>query len=168
MTHAKDNFIAWLKSAHAMEEQAITSLTAQTRRLENYPDLKARMLEHLEETRSQADALQSLLNDFSGAPSTLKDIAGRIAATVHGIPALVMNDEVVKFSAQAYAFEHLEIATYRMLIAAADELGETEAQAVFERILAEEMSMASWLEDNLDPITRVFLMRDERDLQAKR
>jgi hypothetical protein len=30
------------------------------------------------------------------------------------------------------------------------------------------MSMARWLEDNLDPITRVFLMRDERDLQAKR
>jgi len=168
MTHAKDNFIAWLKSAHAMEEQAITSLTAQTRRLENYPDLKARMLHHLEETRHHADELQTLLNKFSGAPSTLKDIAGRIAATVQGIPGMVMSDEVMKFTAAAYAFEHLEIATYRMLIAAADELGEIEAQAVFERILAEEIAMATWLEDNLDPITRVFLMRDERDLQAKR
>lgn len=168
MTHAKDNFIAWLKSAHAMEEQAITMLTAQTRRLENYPDLKARMLEHLEETKNHAEVLQTLLNNLSGAPSTLKDIAGRIAATVQGIPGLLMSDEVVKFTAAAYSFEHLEIAFYRMLITAADELGETEAQAIFEKILAEEVAMATWLEDNLDPITRVFLMRDERDLQAKR
>ncbi len=168
MTHAKDNFIAWLKSAHAMEEQAITMLTAQTRRLENYPDLKARMLQHLEETKNHAEVLQTLLNNLSGAPSTLKDIAGRIAATVQGIPGLLMSDEVVKFTAAAYSFEHLEIAFYRMLITAADELGETEAQAIFEKILAEEVAMATWLEDNLDPITRVFLMRDERDLQAKR
>ncbi len=168
MTHAKDNFIAWLKSAHAMEEQAITMLTAQTRRLENYPDLKARMLQHLEETKNHAEVLQTLLNNLSGAPSTLKDIAGRIAATVQGIPGLLMSDEVVKFTAAAYSFEHLEIAFYRMLITAADELGETEAQGIFEKILAEEVAMATWLEDNLDPITRVFLMRDERDLQAKR
>ncbi|AYD02445.1 ferritin-like domain-containing protein [Neorhizobium sp. NCHU2750] len=168
MTHAKDNFIAWLKSAHAMEEQAATMLAAQTKRLENYPDLKARMLAHLDETRRQAEDLQLLLTRLSGTPSTLKDIAGRIAATVQGIPGLLVNDEVVKFVSAAYGFEHQEIATYRVLITAADELGEREAQAVLERILAEEMAMAAWLEDNLDPITRVFLMRDERDLQAKR
>jgi ferritin-like metal-binding protein YciE len=168
MTHAKDNFIAWLKSAHAMEEQAIAMLAAQTRRLENYPDLKARMLDHLEETKVQAADLQELLNRLSGAPSPLKDIAGRIAATVQGIPGMLVSDEVVKSAASAYAFEHLEIATYRMLITAADELGEEEASVVLERILGEETAMALWLEDNLDPITRIFLMRDERDLQAKR
>jgi ferritin-like metal-binding protein YciE len=168
MTHARDHLIAWLKSAHAMEEQAITMLGAEAKRLENYPDLKARMLSHLEETQRQAEDLQLLLNQMSGAPSALKDIAGRIAATVQGLPGMLVSDEVVKFTASAYAFEHLEIATYRMLITVADELGEREAQAIFERILAEEMAMAAWLENNLDPITRVFLMRDERDLQAKR
>jgi ferritin-like metal-binding protein YciE len=168
MTHAKDNFIAWLKSAHAMEEQSIAMLTAQTRRLENYPDLKARMLGHLEETRGHAADLQELLNRLSGAPSALKDIAGRIAATVHGLPVLLVSDEVVKSAADAYAFEHLEIATYRTLLTAADELGEDEASDLLERILGEEVAMASWLEENLDPIARIFLMRDERDLQAKR
>ncbi len=168
MTHAKDNFVAWLKSAHAMEEQAITMLTAQTRRLESYPDLQARLTEHLEETRVQADNLQALLNRLSGAVSPLKDIAGRLAATVQGIPGMLVSDEVVKTMASAYAFEHLEIATYRTLLSAADELGEVEAQSVLERILAEETAMAVWLEENLDRITRIFLMRDERDLQAKR
>ena len=55
-----------------------------------------------------------------------------------------------------------------MLIAAADELDEPEAVAVFEHILSEEEDMAEWLNDNIDSITRIFLMRDERDLQAKR
>ena len=116
MTHARDNFIAWLKSAHAMEEHAITMLTAQTRRLENYPDLKARMLEHLEETKVQATDLEELLNRLSGGSSTLKDMAGRLAAAVQGIPGMLVSDEVVKSAASAYAFEHLEIATYRKLL----------------------------------------------------
>jgi ferritin-like metal-binding protein YciE len=62
----------------------------------------------------------------------------------------------------------MEIASYKVLIAAADELDEMEAKTVFERILGEEIAMANWLEANLDAITRVFLMRDERDLMAKR
>lgn len=168
MTHLRDNFIAWLKSAHAMEEQAITMLTAQTRRLENYPDLQARLVAHLDETRNQAEELQSLLNRLSGSVSPLKDIAGRLAATVQGIPGMLVSDEVVRTMASAYAFEHLEIATYRTLLSAADELDEIEAATVLERILEEEVAMAKWLEDNLDGVARIFLMRDERDLQAKR
>jgi ferritin-like metal-binding protein YciE len=81
---------------------------------------------------------------------------------------MLTSDEVVKGTMAAYAFEHTEIATYRVLIAAADELEEREMKEVFERILAEEVAMANWLELHLDEITRVFLMRDERDLQAKR
>jgi ferritin-like metal-binding protein YciE len=168
MTHARDNFITWLKSAHAMEEQAITMLTGQAKRLENYPDLKARIEQHLEETRIQAADLKALLDRLCGGASTLKDIAGKLAAAVQGLPSMLTSDEVVKAAAAAYAFEHLEIATYRMLLSAADELNEQEATALLQRILAEEVAMAEWLGENLDPITRIFLMRDERDLQAKR
>lgn len=168
MTHARDNFIAWLRNAHAMEEQAITMLTAQSRRIESYPDLKARLEAHLAETQVQAEKLKSLLDRLPGGASTLKHVAAKLAATAQGVGGMLTSDEVVKGSMASYAFEHMEIATYRVLIAAADELGEMEAKAVFEDILQEEMAMADWLGANLDDITRVFLMRDERDLQAKR
>lgn len=168
MTHARDNFIAWLRSAHSMEEQAITMLTAQARRIESYPDLKARILSHLEETRAQAETLKVLLEQLTGGASVLKDVAAKLAATAQGVGGMLTSDEVVKGTMAAYAFEHTEIATYRVLIAAADELEEREMKEVFERILAEEVAMANWLELHLDEITRVFLMRDERDLQAKR
>jgi ferritin-like metal-binding protein YciE len=168
MAHARDNFIVWLRNAHAMEEQAITMLTAQARRIENYPDLKAKILEHLEETRAHADTIKSLLDRFPGGASTIKDMAAKLAATAQGVGGMLTSDEVVKGCMSAYAFEHVEIATYKVLIAAADELDEQGMKEELERILAQEVAMAEWLDAHLDDITRVFLMRDERDLLAKR
>ncbi|MCQ1570819.1 DUF892 family protein [Neorhizobium galegae] len=170
MTHARDNFLAWLRAAHAMEEQAITTLSAQSRRIESYPDLKTRIVQHLHETEEHAQALKTLLDHLSstGGVSAIKDMAAKLAAKAQGVGGMLTSDEVVKGAMASYAFEHMEIASYRVLIAAADELDEMEAKTVFERILGEEIAMANWLEANLDAITRVFLMRDERDLMAKR
>ncbi len=170
MAHARDNFLAWLRAAHAMEEQAVTMLSDQSRRIENYPDLKAKVVQHLEETERHAQTLKTLLDRFAGSGGilTLKDMAAKLSAKAQGVGGMLASDEVVKGVMGTYAFENLEIATYRVLIAAADELEEEEAKAIFEGILEEEVSMAAWLEQNLDPITRVFLMRDERDLLAKR
>lgn len=168
MTHARQNFIAWLRNAHAMEEHAVTLMAAQVRRIESYPDLRERMQQHLNETRRHADRLQGLLDWFSGGGSTIKDMTARLTAAAQGMGGMLISDEVVRSAIAAYAFEHTEIATYRVLIAAADELEEDEARTVFEDILAEEVAMAEWLERHMDALTRVFLMRDERDLQAKR
>ncbi|MCJ8520115.1 ferritin-like metal-binding protein YciE [Pseudorhizobium tarimense] len=169
MAHMQDHYAHWLRDAHAMEEQAISMLSAQAKRIENYPLLEARIEQHLTETRGQEQALRTLLDKLpSGRSSALKDATGRLAAMLQGMTGALTQDEVVKGAMTSYAFEHFEIATYRVLIAAADELAETEAKAVFEQILQEETAMAAWLQDNLDDTTRLFLMRDERDLQAKR
>ena len=77
-------------------------------------------------------------------------------------------DEVMKGSLASYTFEHMEIASYTMLIAAAEELGEMQAISVLTPILEEERAMAAWLGENLGPLTRSFLARAESDLQAKR
>lgn len=169
MAHAQDNYIAWLRNAHAMEEHSVIMLTAQAKRIENYPDLKARIEQHLIETRAHVRALEALLERLPvGGISSFKDALGRLTASAQGVGSMLASDEVVRSTSAGYAFEHLEIATYRVLIAAADELSDSAAKAVFERILEEEIAMAHWLEANLDNVTRVFLMRDERDLQAKR
>ncbi|MGF9692403.1 MULTISPECIES: ferritin-like domain-containing protein [unclassified Rhizobium] len=168
MTHSADHFLAWLRDAHAMEVHAIALLRTQIGRIENYPELRARLEDHLVQTEAQAQALQQLLDRQPGGGSMLKNVAGRLSATAQGVTSLLSGDEVVKAAMAAYTFEHSEIATYRVLIAAADELADTEALAVFEKNLAEEVAMATWLEGHLDVVTRLYLMRDERNLQAKR
>ncbi len=167
--HMKDHFAAWLRDAHALEKQALTMLTSQAKRLQNYPELKERIEAHILETQEHLRLLQGLLDALSsGGSSLVRDLTGRLAGTAQGLGAVLTSDEVVKGAMAGYAFEHMEIAAYRVLIAAADELGEVEAKAVFERILEEEIEMADWLAGNLDDTTRLYLLRDERDLQAKR
>ena len=51
----RQQIIRWLSDAHAMEMQAIQILENQARRIESYPDLRGRILEHLEETRGQIE-----------------------------------------------------------------------------------------------------------------
>jgi ferritin-like metal-binding protein YciE len=168
LAHMQDHYAHWLRDAHAMEEQAVTMLSAQAKRIENYPLLKERIEQHLAETQGHERALRILLDALPGGRSIIKDVTGRVAATLQGLTGVLTPDEVVKGAMASYAFEHVEIATYRVLIAAADELGETDASAVFNGILQEEIAMAAWLQHNLDDTTRLFLMRDERELQAKR
>jgi ferritin-like metal-binding protein YciE len=167
-TNARDNLIAWLRDAHAMEQQAATMLNAQYERLENYPELKARIGQHIEETKQQAMLLQGCLDRLSGGTSTMKDVAGKLTAMAQGLGGMFASDEVVKGSLASYTFEHMEIASYRILIATADYVGDMETVNVCQRILDEEIAMAKWLEDNVGAVTLQFLTRDEGDDPAKR
>ncbi len=46
-TAAQENVMDWLRDAHAMEVQAEQMLTSTAKRLENYPELKARIEQHI-------------------------------------------------------------------------------------------------------------------------
>ncbi len=59
-TDRKDNLLDWLRDAHAMEQQAEQMLKAQSSRLEHYPDLKARIDLHLQETLGQQKTAGSM------------------------------------------------------------------------------------------------------------
>ncbi|MDX3905001.1 MAG: ferritin-like domain-containing protein [Pigmentiphaga sp.] len=154
---AVEHFMDWLRDAHAMEQQAETMLTSMARRLENYPDLKLRIEQHLEETRQQARLLATCIERRGGDTSSLKDLVGKAVAMGQGLSGMFATDEVVKGAMFSYAFEHLEIAAYRNLIGAARTVGDTETQQVCERILAEEEAMADWLERHQDSIAARYL-----------
>jgi ferritin-like metal-binding protein YciE len=66
----------------------------------------------------------------------------------------------------SYTFEHMEAAVCRVLIAAAEAVGDTQTQAVCKRILQEEFSMAPDLERRLPILTREYLKRLEGHANA--
>lgn len=168
MTTREDRLLQWLRDAHAMEKQAETMLSAQASRIESYPELKAKIEEHLAETRRQADMLESCIERRGGDTSTLKDLMGKFAAMGQGLGGAMVDDEVVKGSMASYTFEHMEIAAYKVLIATAEACGDQETAAVCQRILNEEMAMAAWLGENLAPVTSRFLSLDASGGDAKR
>ena len=160
MASAEENLMDWLRDAHAMEQQAETMLTDTAARIENYPDVKARLERHIQETREQARLVKSCIDRRGGGTSTMKDIAGKVTATAQGLSGMFVSDEIVKAGMASYTFEHMEIASYRTLIAAAELVGDTETRQICERILAEEEAMASWLAEHLPAVTRRFLQLD--------
>ena len=168
MTEAATHFDHWLRDAHAMEKQAEQMLSAQAKRIENYPDLSARIEEHLRETQSQSARLEACIERRGESTSTLKDTAGKFTALMQGFGGMFAGDEVVKGSLASYTFEHLEIASYKVLIAAAEVVGDVETRDVCTEILREEEAMAEWLAAHIDGVTKEFLARDDLDLEAKR
>ncbi|WP_367117737.1 DUF892 family protein [Mesorhizobium sp.] len=121
---------------------------------------------HLEETKQQAKRLEQCLDRMGEGSSTLKDAGGKIIAMGQSISGIFAGDEVMKGSLASYTFEHMEIASYKMLIAAAGEIGDAGVQRACEENLREEEAMADWLESRLGTVTSEFLRRDERDADS--
>jgi ferritin-like metal-binding protein YciE len=166
---AQEHLLAWLRDAHAMEEQAETLLTSQISRLKHYPDLRRKLEEHLEETKRQAKLVDDCIQRLGGDSSAVKDAMGKMVAMGQGLSGLFVDDEVIKGSLASYTFEHMEIASYTILVAAAEACGDTTTAAICSRILKEEQAMAQWLADHTPQLVRAFLQLDETPgIAAKR
>jgi ferritin-like metal-binding protein YciE len=163
MTEGREWLLQWLRDAHAMEEQAETMLNGQLSRLESYPELSDRIKMHLEETKGQAARLKTCLDGIGEGSSSLKDAGAKLMAMGQSISGVFAGDEVMKGSLASYTFEHMEIASYSVLIAAANALGESEIARVCEQNLREEEAMAEWLKNHIADTTEQFLSRAESD-----
>jgi ferritin-like metal-binding protein YciE len=159
-TTANENLIDWLRDAHAMEQQAEAMLEAQASRLEHYPDLRQRIVEHIKETQWQRAELEGCLTRLGSSPSMIKDMGGKLMAFGQGVGGMMNSDEVIKGGMAGYVFENLEIATYTVLITAAGVVGDTQTKAVCEAIIKQEQAMAAWLLQHLPTTTTSFLVRD--------
>lgn len=169
MATTEERLMEWLRDAHAMEQQAEQMLSSLAGRIENYPELKHKVEQHLAETRVQAKAIKGCIERRGGSTSALKDVTGKVIAMAQGISGLFVGDEIVKGVLASYTFEHMEIASYKILIAAAEAVGDHETERVCENILAEEEAMAAWLQKNLHHLTYRYLGREEiPELEAKR
>jgi ferritin-like metal-binding protein YciE len=159
MTKPIDNFLDWLRDAHAMEQQSEKMLQGVIDRLEHYPKLRAQLQLHLEETHGQQQLLKGCLDRLGASPSLVKDISGKVIAFGQTVSGMFVEDEVVKAGMSTYIFEQMEIASYTILAAAAKANGDVETQRVCELILAQEIAMADWLKENLPELTFAYLSR---------
>ncbi|MEM6158977.1 DUF892 family protein [Erwinia sp. P6884] len=155
----EEHYLDWVKDAHAMEKQAESMLEKMAGRLEHYPDLKARIEQHIEETRQQQAMVQSVIDRYDTSSSTIKDAMGKLSAMGQAMGGMMADDEVVKGAMSGYVFENLEIASYTSLIAAAEVVGDQEGARIFTQIREQEMAMADWCLKHLPDVTEQFLVR---------
>ncbi|EDV0966415.1 ferritin-like domain-containing protein [Salmonella enterica subsp. enterica serovar Bredeney] len=164
-----EHYHDWLRDAHAMEKQAESMLESMASRIENYPDIKARIEQHISETKHQITMLEEVLDRNGISRSVLKDSMSKMAAMGQSIGGMFPSDEIVKGSISGYVFEQFEIACYTSLLAAAKKAGDTASIPTIEAILKEEMQMADWLIKHILQTTEQFLLRSEADgVEAKK
>lgn len=92
----------------------------------------------------------------------------RFTGTMNALGSSAAGDEAVKAHLADYAFEHMEIASYRILIATTKHVGDVQTQRVCEEILSQEEEMANWLGQELEGTTQAYLDRIEAGEPAKR
>ncbi|ECK9403622.1 YciE [Salmonella enterica subsp. enterica serovar Paratyphi B str. SARA62] len=164
-----EHYHDWLRDAHAMEKQAESMLESMASRIENYPDIKARIEQHISETKHQITMLEEVLDRNGISRSVLKDSMSKMAAMGQSIGGMFPSDEIVKGSISGYVFEQFEIACYTSLLAAAKKAGDTASIPTIEAILKEEKQMADWLIKHIPQTTEQFLLRSEADgVEAKK
>lgn len=160
MNKLREDFLDWLRDAHAMEQQAETMLGKMIERVGDYPILQSKLREHLEETKQQSKLVEDCIEKLGSSTSGLKDFAGKAMGLAQAISGIFVEDEAIKGVIASYVFENLEISSYSSLIAAAEKLGEQEISSILEKILWQEKDMATWLLDYVPEITRQYLHRE--------
>lgn len=166
-SESRSIFITGLKNAHAMENQGLSIMKPQLSRIESYPEVAARLEQHIRETEGQIVRLDELLDSLAEDRSRLKDMALSFTGAMAAMGHTVAGDEILKNSFANFAFENFEIAAYKSLIAIGEHGGFPGLVQALRANLDEEIAMAQWLEDNLKAVTLKFAALSEAGEQAK-
>lgn len=154
---AREIFVSGLRNAHAMETQAREMMERQSERLDDYPEVKARVQQHLRETEGQLQRLDECLSACGESASMLKDTTQSFMGNMAALAHTVMPDEILKNTFANNAFEHFEIAAYKSLLSLADIAGFASAKPLLQASLKEEEAMAAWIDQNIDSVTRSYV-----------
>ncbi|TDX85038.1 ferritin-like metal-binding protein YciE [Neorhizobium sp. R1-B] len=163
----REIFVTGLKNAHAMENQALSIMKPQIKRIENYPDVATKLEQHVRETEGQIARLEEILSSLAEDHSSLKDMALSAVGTMAALSHTVAGDEILKNSFANFAFENFEIAAYNSLITIAELGGFPGLVSGLQANLDEEVAMAKWLEANLRQTTIKFANLKEAGQTAK-
>lgn len=146
-----------LKNAHALESQAVQILSRQVERLQHYPEMEARLRQHIDESKAQATRLEEILHRHGTDSSAVKDAVTGLMGNLAALGHMPMQDEILKNTFANYAFEHMEIAAYKSLITMAEAAGDTASVPALTQSLSEEIATAQFIETQIAPTTLRYM-----------
>jgi ferritin-like metal-binding protein YciE len=155
-----EQLVSYLTDVHAIEEQALSQMKAAPD-LAGDPEIADAFRAHLGETERHERLVRERLDGLGASPSRLKDAAGYGSGKAFVLFARSQPDTTGKLVAHALSYEHMEWAAYELLIRVARRAGDTETEAMAERIRDEEEAMAQRLEASLDRAVEASLREQD-------
>jgi ferritin-like metal-binding protein YciE len=156
MAH-KETIVAWLNDAYAMEQSIERVLTNHAKDVKDHPEMQRMIEQHKEATARHAEMVKGLLESLGESPSGVKSVLSNVMGTMQGMSTEIAGDEIVKNVLGDFSTEHMEIASYRSLIAAGEMYGDQNIVRTCETILRDEEAMAAWLQQQIPLVTQMYL-----------
>ena len=159
MDQLKTQLIKHIDEAHAMEQNVLPMLDGMISTTDD-PGILDALEHHKVQTQQHADRMAQRLEAHGAAPSTVKQIGGVLGALAKLPLDFVRGEKAGRNARDAYATEHLEIASYELLRRIAQKAGDEETARAAQEIIVEEAAMAKLIEENWDRFAELSLQEE--------
>jgi ferritin-like metal-binding protein YciE len=155
----KEQLIKHIDEAHALEQNVLRMLDGMISTTDD-PEILDALEYHKMQTQKHADRMAERLEAHGVTPSAVKQIGGVLGALAKMPLDFVRGEKAGRNARDAYATEHLEIASYELLRRIAEKAGDEETALAAQQIIAEEQAMAKLIEANWDKFAEVSLREE--------
>lgn len=145
----REKLVDYVQDAHAMETNVQTMLNSMIATTK-HPHMKARLEEHLDETRERARRLEERLDALDAGRSLRKEVEALGGALPKGLLDVFRGDKPGKNVRDGYVTESLEIAAYQLLVRLAERADDEKTARVARENLREEERMRDFLDRSWD------------------
>jgi ferritin-like metal-binding protein YciE len=156
MEQLKDQLIKHLDEAHAMEQNVLRMLDGMIATTDD-PEILDAIEHHKVQTQGHADRMAMRLEAHDAAPSAVRQLGGVLGALAKMPLDFVRGEKAGRNARDAYATEHLEIASYELLRRVAQKAGDEETATAALEIIDEERAMANLIEQHWDRFAELSL-----------
>src|SRR3954469_6260624 len=157
-----DQLVKYLTDAHSIEEQALAQMRSAPDLAED-ERLATAFKEHEAETERHERLGRGGLEAHGAKPSKLKDAVMAVGGKGFVLFARSQLDTDGKLATHAISYEHLELASYELLMRVAQRAGDPEPADIARAIRDEERAMAERLEASFDGTVDASLEQHPRD-----
>ena len=148
-----------IDEAIAMEENVKRMLDGMIQAIDD-PQVIDLIEHHKVETEEQSLRLRRRLEAHGASPSMIREAAGILGALAKMPLDVVRPEKSGRLARDAYAAEHLEIASYQLLERVATRAGDEETAEIARQNRSEEEAMARRLDEHWDVFTEASLREE--------
>lgn len=156
----QEKLVDYIEDAYTMEHQIVEVLQKQVNQTKDFPNVQVRIREHLAATEQHQQRMESRLKAYNKTPSGLKSAISNLMGNIAGMMAGARSDALAMTARDDYMIEHMEIASYALLITIARAAGDEETVRACELNLRDEIEMQSWLAQHLPEAALLALQQD--------
>lgn len=153
----KEYLFKWIQNAYAMEKEIEVILDRQEKDAENIPELASLIREHKEQTASQGERLKDILEAHEEDIPTVRENIGKAMGFLKGESTELMKDQLIRNYIALHTTEHFEMATYKVILQACDDLSEPDIKTLIEDILHEEEEAVRKIDMMMPTLVSAFI-----------